>query len=219
MGIFEIILGAILAILTTIWIESLRKPSLKLNIYQAGDANYTDRPAKKARFLYLELVNQSLPKVFRWMSRNAALQCHGIISFHHLDGTNVFGRSMQIRWTYLPEPTPAILIVGDRSYQFFDPRKFDHFSRVDVYPGESELLNIVSRFDDEEDCFGWSNESYYVEPIWRNQNWKLPKGRYLVNVTIVSSGEKCQGLFRLINDVGMLDFRLEKALPSDRIRE
>lgn len=218
MNILDTLVGAILAILTTIVTESLRKPSLKMQIYKAGDANYTDRPAKKARFLYLELINRPLPKVFRWLSRNAALQCHGTITFHHLDGTNVFGRPMQIRWTNLPEPTPAILVIGEKRYPFFDPRKFEHFSRVDVHSGESEIFNVASRFDDDDDCFGWSNESYYVEPIWRNQNWKLPKGRYLVHVSIISAGEKCQSLFRLINDVGLNDFRIEKALPSDRIQ-
>jgi hypothetical protein len=219
MDILDTLVGAILAILTTIWIESLRKPSLRIYIHKAGDANYTDRPAKKARFLYVELVNQPLPKVFRWLSRNAALQCHGTINFHHLDGTNVFGRAMQIRWTNLPEPTPAIFVIGEKRFPFFDPRKFDHFSRVDIYPGESEILNVASRFDEDEDCFGWSNESYYIEPIWRNPNWKLSKGRYLVNITVISAGEKCEGLFRLINDVGINDFRLEKALPSDTIQE
>jgi hypothetical protein len=212
-------LGAILAILTTISIELLRKPSLQINTYKAGEGTYTDRPAKKARFLYLEIENRQLPKIFKWISRNAALQCHGTITFHHLDGTDVFGRSMQIRWTNLPEPSPIILLIGDKVSKIFDPRKFDHFSRVDVYPGESEIMNVASRFDEDEECFGWSNESYYSEPLWRNQNWKLPKGRYLIHISVVSSGEKCEGLFRLINDVGINDFRIEKSLPTDKIQE
>ena len=59
-------------------------------------------------------------------------------------------------------------------------------------------------------------ENLWKEPLWRNPDWKLSSGRYLVRVVIVPAGEKCAGLFRLINDVDMKDFRLEKALASDR---
>ncbi len=111
MGLLETLLGAILAIITTIIVESLRKPSLELKIGKIGDANYQeDHPAKKARFLYLEIVNKPLPKLFKWISRNAALQCHGTITFHHLDGQNVFRNSMQIRWTNLPKSNSLIYL-------------------------------------------------------------------------------------------------------------
>ena len=126
---------------------------------------------------------------------------------------------MQIRWTHLPNPTPTILVIDNKAYPFFDPAKFDHFSRVDIYPDESELLNIASRFDDESECYGWCNENLYKEPLWRNPDWKLSSGRYLVRIEVVSSGEKCVGLFRLINDIDMKDFRLEKALLSDKVSE
>ena len=216
----ETLFGAILAVITTIIIESLRKPSLELRVGKIGaENNYVNRPAKKARFLYLELVNKTLPKWLGWISRSAAVQCHGTITFHHLDGQNVFGRSMQIRWTHLPNPTPTILVIDNKAYPFFDPTKFDHFSRVDIYPDESELLNIASRFDDESECYGWCNENLYKEPLWRNPDWKLSSGRYLVRIEVVSSGEKCVGLFRLINDIDMKDFRLEKALLSDKVSE
>jgi hypothetical protein len=216
----ETLFGAILAIITTIIIESLRKPSPELRISKiAAEDNYVLKPAKKARFLYLELVNNPLPKLLRWISRSSAMQCHGTITFHHLDGQNVFGRSMDIRWTNLPNPMPVILKIENKQFQLFDSRKFNHDSKVDIYPGESELLNVASRFDDESECYGWCNENLWREPLWRNPDWKLQSGRYLVRVEVVSAGEKCVGMFRLINDVDMKDFRLEEALPSDKVIE
>jgi hypothetical protein len=92
------------------------------------------------------------------MSRNAAIQCHSAITFHHLDGQKVFNRTMPIRW---------------------------------------------------------SNQSYFSDPPWRNPDWKLSKGRNLIDITITSSGAKCKGLFRLINNVGQKDFRIENARPED----
>jgi hypothetical protein len=45
----------------------------------------------------------------------------------------------------------------------------------------------------------------------------LPPGRYLVKVVIRSSGQRCEGLFRLVNDVSRKDCRLEEAQPQDHV--
>lgn len=218
--VVEVVLGAIVAILTTIWVENLRKPKLGLRIAPPHDTQYQSAPARKARFLGLELVNKSLPCLARWMSRNAASQAHGTITFHHLDdGQNVFGRAMNIRWSGSPEPVAMRFAVDDKEILVADPARFTLTPRMDVYPGETERLDIAARFDNEPECYGWSNENYLSDPVWRNPNWKLPSGRYLVKVTVISAGQKCTGLFRLINDVPQKDFRVELTLPVDSVRD
>lgn len=213
--ILEVILGAIVAILITILIENLRKPRLSIDLVTPTDQEYENRPAQKARFLYLKISNKPLPKWARWMSRDAATQCHGTITFHHLDGQNVFGRAMQVRWSGSPEPTPTQVIVRDQSYEIFDPSKIAFISRMDIYPGEAERIDTVVRLDDEDVCYGWSNESYITDPVWRNPNWKLASGRYLIKVTITTSGEKVTKVFRLINDVPRSNFRLVPKTEKD----
>ncbi len=215
--ILEIVLGALVAIFLTIWIEYLRKPKLFLRIAPPSDPTYEsgDRPAQVARFTALELHNKPLPRAFRWMQRNAALQCHGTLTFHHLDGQNVFGRSMPIRWSGTPEPTPIGLQIGDTRVFIADPSKFRLESRVDVYPGESQRLDVAAKFDDEQETYGWSNESYFSDPIWRNPSYQLPSGRYLIKATIISSGETCNGIYRLIADVRRTDFRIEPLQEGD----
>jgi hypothetical protein len=158
--------------------------------------------------------------------RAAALQCRATISFHHLDGQDVFGRSMEARWANSPEPA-GLDGVGGVARQgsdttdtihirIFDPMRLSLVSRIDVYPGESEVLDVVARFDNEEECYGWNNESYLRDPLWRNQKFKLNRGRYLLKVTVSSSGQSCVGYFRLINDVPQSDFRLENATAAQR---
>jgi hypothetical protein len=215
--ILEVVIGALIAILLTIWVEYLRKPKLSLRIAPPVDMEYYGKPAKHARFVGIEVVNAPLPRIARWMMRNAALQCHGYITFHHLDGQNVFGRSMPIRWSSAPEPVPMILTVGYQQIVITDPARFTLSPRVDIYPGESEKLDVAAKFDDDNYCYGWSNENYFSTPPWRNPDWALPPGRYLVKVVIISAGEKVQGIFRLINDVGRQDFRIEPPLPQDRV--
>jgi hypothetical protein len=212
--ILEVVLGAVVAILITILVENLRKPRLQLSIDSPPtDVSYQNHPAQHARFLAVRLANRPLPRWARWMSRNTALQCHGEITFHHLDGQNVFGRAMTGRWSGSPEPVTINFRIDKHFVSFSDPSKLT--STVDVPPGETRVLDIAARFDDDEDCYGWNNEAYSSDPVWRNPDWCLSPDRYLVRVTIVSAGEKCIRLFRLINDVSRSDFRLERTLPND----
>lgn len=88
---------------------------------------------------------------------------------------------------------------------------------MDVYPGEEEAVDVAVRFDIEPDCYGWNNDAYFYN--WRNPNWKISRGRYLVKVVITSSGQKCVQVVRLVNDVDNLnDFRLEDAFPEDLLK-
>lgn len=124
---------------------------------------------------------------------------------------------MTVRWSGTPEPLRTVIQIGTTAVTVFDPASLSASTTADVYPGESIRLDVAARFDNEPDGYGWSNDNYFSSPVWRDPNWKLPSSRYLIHVTLVSSGEKCTGLFRLINDVPQSDFRLEPAQAKDRI--
>jgi hypothetical protein len=207
------------AIVLTIVVEMIRRPKLRLEIAAPGEATYPhDRPAKTSRYLAVTLVNLPLPFLFRWMSRAAALQCRGTITFHNLDGERYFVDEMPLRFARSPEPVPMQIALGGVTGILVDPLRLSLDSRVDVFPGESTPIDVAVRYDSEDDCYAWSNMNYFCTPPWRHPDWKLPPGRYLVQVTVQSSGEKCVGLFRLLNQGGRKDFRLEKASQSDRVR-
>lgn len=215
-SVLEIVLGAAIAILITIWVENLKKPRLSIQITTPGDREYQDRPAKRARFLYVDVTNKPLPLWARWMSRDAATQCHGTIAFYHLDGQNVFGRTMPLRWSGSPEPIAPSFRIDDKLILISDPTKFNISPRLDIYPGERETMDIAAKFDDEEVCYGWSNENYFSDPIWRNPIWRLAPGRYLVKIVVTTSGEKVSEVFRLLNDVPIDGFRLEAKMENDK---
>ena len=216
--IFGVVLGAIIAILITIVIELLRKPNFGFEILPPKDMDFDNQPANRMRAVCLKLVNKPLAKGARWMSRNPALQCHGTITFHHLDGQNVFGRSMIVRWSGAPEPNPLRIQIGNIEGFVFDPVRITHIQKMDIYPGKSAEIDIAAKFDNEPECYGWSNESYFSNPPWRTVQWRLSPNRYIVKVTIFSSGETFSKNFRLINDVEQQDFRIEAALPEDTVK-
>jgi len=222
-GTFEVILGAILSIVITIWIEFLRKPKLRFQASTETDIDYSKfpekRPAQKARFLSLVIENKRLSLPFRWLSRNATLQCHATVDFYHLDGQNVFGRKMTGRWSGSVEPTPTVQISGDNitieKLVISDNQSTASTTLRDIYPGEKSNLDIAARFDKDEKCYGWNDEGYFSNPLWRNPKWELPSGRYIVKVELISSGDKTFGYYRLVNDVDISSFRLEKASQED----
>ena len=210
------VFGGLLTILITIWVEYLRSPSLILSLPDEPPRDFLQHregtPAKILRPLRIRLTNKPL-RGPRWLTRSAAVQCKATITFHHLDGQDVFGRAMEGRWTTSPEPTviegQGQVLHAGRSPDpvkliIIDQMRLTLKSRVDVYPGESEDLDIVAQLDDDEQCYGWNNETYLGEHPWRNPNWRLENGRYLVRVRVVSSGQKCSAVFRLVNDVPIL---------------
>ena len=220
----EVIVGAVIAILVATTIEYLRRPKLELSIESPHlDVYYPPGyPATNARYLRLRLANRPLPWFARWMLRSAALQCRGVITFHHLDdGQNIFGREMAIRWSGSPQPIPSDVVnmaTGQVQYRVVDLTRITTDSRMDVYPGENELFDVAVRLDADTDCYGWNNEAYFSQTLWRSQNWRLAPGRYLVRARIKSSGQTCTGVVRLINDVPRTDCRLEPATKADRAK-
>jgi hypothetical protein len=128
------------------------------------------------------------------------------------------------RWASGPQPTsiPAINpTTGQIAFYINDPDKLSGGSTIDIYPGETEPLDIAARFPDDQFCYGWNNETYFLPPpaqFGRNPNWQLDHDRFLVKIVITSSGQKCEGVFQLINDVPDTAFRLEEATKADRLK-
>ncbi len=209
------VIGAIFAAVITIIVEYLRRPNLHLNIPKPEEIKPKGGPADFIKSLRIKVENKPLPCWAKWMSRNPALRCRGYISFYHLDGQDVFGHSMDVRWPKLPQPLPLMFELDDKKGRIYDFARYTIEQEVDVFPGKDEFVDVACRFDKDKECYGWNTESYFSDPLWRNPKWQLSNDCYLVKVTILSSGQECNELFRLINDVSIDKFRLEKALPED----
>src|SRR5271165_519563 len=154
----------------------------------------------------------------RWWTLLApSVACRAQISFHTPTGHDFFGRSMVGRWANTPQPQPIVVPAGGGQFlQVVDIDKYTRESRLDIYPGEREPLDIAVRFDGDTDCYGWTNESHFA-PRMRNSKWLLPTGIYLVKVTVTVSGTPHVGCFRIHNDGPTPDtFRLEEATADER---
>lgn len=226
MGAF---LGLIASILVTIWAENLRRPRLRLICEDTLDVSLSSilggSPPLHYRAIRVRASNIELPRLFGWIVRAPALQCRGTITFHRFaDGQNLFGNAMTARWANGPQPNSfpvSNVASGKVEFVIHDPERLSGGSAIDIYPGDSEPLDIVARFDNDQDCYGWNNETYFLQPPaqpGRNPKWRLGHERFLVRITIRSSGQKCEDVFQLINDVPVSAFRLEKASKADHAK-
>lgn len=97
----------------------------------------------------------------------------------------------------------------------FDPFKYNAGVWRNYFNGNRETIDVAARFDSDDDCYGWCTENYLPEKGWRNADWRLPKGRYIVKVTVMSSGEKITNFFQVENFVAKKHFRLMMASQQD----
>jgi hypothetical protein len=127
---------------------------------------------------------------------------------------------MQGRWANSPQPTaiPAVDPNGTVAFFINDPQRVNAGIRTDIYPGNSEPLDIAVRFNGDTDCYGWNNEAYFVPPPGKNPQWRLGSDVFLVKIIITSTGRQSEGVFRLINDGPNNAFRLERASPLEAAR-
>jgi hypothetical protein len=214
-GAIGILFGAVLAFAFTMLVEWLRKPRLRFSIESPPlETAFGNDIAQIMRVLRVHVFAKPLPFAARWMMRSPALRCRATISFHHLDGQNISARLMEGRWSNSPEPARPIGVdASGKSVAVLDPERLLEPSRIDIYPGQIQPIDVAARYDDEADCYGWNNESYAHR--WRTPAWKLPGGRYLIRISVSSSGQTWSDVFRIVNDVPRTDFRLVSASRED----
>jgi len=207
--LIEVIIGALIAIFLTIFIEFQRKPRLEIETLET-------LPMDLIGSARLRVRNKPLPGWLRWLSRQPALQCHGNITFHnYINGQDIFGQEMQIRWVNLPEPLPIDIGLDNKIVgHIYDPVRILQLQRIDIYAGEYEDLDVAVKFHGEEICYGWNNESYRYSG--RNPSWKLEEKQYLIRMSIRTAGEKITRIFRLLNPGTKDGFRIENSSSNDQ---
>jgi hypothetical protein len=204
------LLGVISSFVVALFVEFVKRPRLIFAEGEPLDAYYLPpAPARNVRFVRVIISKQQLPWGVGWISRESAIDCRAEIRFDCVEGVNAFP-VMPGRWASNPQPLPLVGQVGGQPCELWDQNIWQSAGTgISIPPGELELLDIASRFDDEEEAFGWSNASY-LQPLWRSPTWKLKKGCYTVIVTIRAGGQKWTDRFDLHNDGSRGEMRLKK---------
>ncbi len=213
--LFGFISGAFGSMIIALWLENIRKPRLTFRIEEPIHQIEHPKgvaPAVKGRYLRI-IVKNEMPRI-RVIPRSPAFRCKATISFYHLNGQPVFSTNkMRGRWINTPQPY-INQYVDNKLVQIPDPNPFVLSRDIDIPASREEGLDIAAKFDNENDCFGWTQESYVH--MWRHPAWKLPQDRYIVKIEVESLGYYHCTVFRLDNSGDINNFRLVNPLKEDR---
>jgi len=217
----EIVAGALVSIIITLWFEAVRKPELVLELYHPGDPDsFVMKGPQGTRSgvpLQIDLINLPLPRSLAWfLQRDIATHCRGTIIFRYLDGSLAVERPMTARWNNSPQPIHKQHVVEQG--ETYDRIIYDLGRLIttrDVSPGCRDKLDVAVRLERDVCAYGWSNDTYWHG--YYRVPWKLPQGDYLVEVRIAASNAHHQDVFRLKNKGELPEgFQLLPATASDR---
>lgn len=168
------ILGVILALIFD------REKYPKLDIIAGEEANSDNTYAsgnqtgKRWKFFRVSVINRKIHPCLSWlMLRQTAENCRATVYIKGINNSTDF--SYKGRWASTPE-LPH-LSNGDALLKLLyypDP--------VTIEEGEREILDIFTKNEDDNEAYGWNNESYYHQ--WRNEDYKLNQGLYKLKVVI-----------------------------------
>ena len=205
------IVAIIVSVMIILALEGMRKPRLKFVRGESGVLFPNDPHGRQpAKWTHVYVYNEPMPKWLSWaFDRNPAIGCHGWITFHALDGRDLFDKRMPIRWADNLEP--VIQDPKTCKAMGIDWDKMRTGGPWDIPPGdltdgEYGNLDVVFRAKSDSECHGWNNDSYLFN--WRNPEWKLDKGRYLAKIVIRTGGQSFTEIFEIMNQGRYEDFRL-----------
>lgn len=200
-AIFSGFVGAVLAIIFAIVVESQKKPRIAICSPSIVEGIYSD--GTKSKTARLTVTNKMLPRFWRWTHRQAAVNAYGYIDFYDEQNKIFVRKGMPIKWFYEPG---VERLAGDHILI----RRFRDVSFLDVHPGEKQPIDVVSKYDADNVIYGWTYENYFSHPQWRNPKWKINEGEYVVGVEIRYSGDKYRDYFGLCNKKGSFEFAVCK---------
>lgn len=203
--------AAIFSAFVVLFIEMALRPKLKLNIEDNAPIN-----EKGFKFLRIVIENKSLCwPLINIMDRRPAYQVTAIIQFLTETNTPIFSEKklMQGRWGNTPEPVRPISVNNNTINRPSVTFMYDLSSTkesLDISSGSKEPLDIVMRKPDEDGCRGWNNRVIGNPNVQKKDQYELKSGRYHAFVKVETSGKVYYGLYRIVCDVSIEDFRLEK---------
>ncbi|MCW7080169.1 MAG: hypothetical protein OCU16_03625 [Candidatus Methanospirare jalkutatii] len=196
------VIGGVLASLIAIFIwERHRQPKLAIEIPDKipGKEPAIQQLNQISRaFYHLRVVNRG---------KTPAYNCRITMRFKEVNtGKQLF--EVNGKWDRGPQPLlyalvpKRILPNGEiRTVRDEFPHDFlvPFAEVIDIHPKMPESFCVVIKYENEEECYGFSSWSYLKGRGFRVNEWKLNIGEYIIEVELTYSGKKFLDKFLLIN--------------------
>jgi hypothetical protein len=175
---FLISFGASLAaIVIALLIDRSRLPRIRIKVIEKANDDITyqagNLKGQRWKFFRVLVINHKMPKVFSWLPRQTAENCRATITITGVD--NTANCTYKGRWASTPE-IPYYKDAG--LIKIIDP------DPVTIVAGSSEILDVITKYQYDQEAYGWNNEAYFND--WRTPQYKLNQGKYKIKVTVIT---------------------------------
>lgn len=199
------------------WQESPRlEVFLKLDPCSEGPESLPQRE-RRWRFAHIHVRNPQAPVWVRWLAyRQSAQQTRVLLEYFALDGTRPLFH-FEARWSGNREPTWQRGVDG-RKETIYEPWYIHagRFRNISSGDGGDDVAVAIKLLGDE-DCYGFTNESYEGGEVRVLQKHRLPKGSYIVVATAIAGQVRSRPTEFLLYNGGpaLTDLRID--LPKRRL--
>jgi hypothetical protein len=179
-NLIPFIFGILASWIAAIIYERTTRPKLALGLDKGPRALGKIEEKAPHEFYHVRVKNRPV----RWPlpGRKPAWSCKAKIEVFNLDGTRAIKEAIQGRWTSQPEPlVPAV--SNDQTVNIVDFARLMLARKMDVHCHEEEQLSIALKYEGQNECYIFSNESYLYS-AWMNPDWRLDKGTYRIRITV-----------------------------------
>ncbi len=208
---FVITLIALAISLFALWAKWEEKPRLHIRL---NDNYWVDDGGM--RLVHLYVSNPSVhPLVGKLTYRQTAQKTLLQLEYSDYDGIKP-KFSFEGRWSSNPAPRQFRLVNGER-HEIFDPWLVQRGRFLDIVSdSKPEPVAIAVKFEGEEDCYGFTNESYEPNHL-RDAKRKLPKGKYIVTATAISGEVSSEPVQFLLHNDGTSHSDLWLDIPRNQL--
>jgi hypothetical protein len=203
--ILLLMVSFILSVCLVYFIERRKAPRL----FVKEENEKINTTAGQFKLYSQRLVIENRKKILLGFLGEPAWHCRAIANVYRWGERRAIIRGIKLRWAGTSQPIPirGHIEIGEAegSVLLFDEEKYQD-KLVDIFPNETEILDVVTKIDDDKDLYLWTNKNYKHNDF-RDGRLKIPVGRYLVEIIIYYSKGKCRNRFFLKNDNGCFYMR------------
>jgi hypothetical protein len=172
--------SVVVSVIAAIIFDNWTRPRLAVDIPEIPRAQGQNSQGERYEFFHVRVRNQPLIWRKRW--RKPAWSCQATLEAVQDDGKATLLGPIAARWTSLPEPLMTIG-SGQELVRTVDFARMLTDLRLDVHNHEDQILVVALKFEGQNDCFLFTNESYQYSQ-WSNPAWRLAGGRHRIRIAL-----------------------------------
>jgi hypothetical protein len=173
------VLGFIASLGASVVLDQMTQPRLTISLV-AGSAR-GQNPGWPAHAFFHALVSNQGEDGSASPGLRPAWSCSASIEVVASADSPAIG-PIPARWISHPEPL-LVVSTGASPTLIPDVARMISGRRVDVHPHDPQQLSLLVKFEGENDCFLFTNESYASER-WSNPAWRLGLGEHRLRVAV-----------------------------------